>query len=61
MLLDLFLLKILKRTKLESMRLEGLDDFVKAYDEVKESLLAFVAFYKSIRPRGLTLDEVYEL
>jgi uncharacterized protein YeeX (DUF496 family) len=60
MLLDLSAEDI-ETYQLESMRLEGLDDFVKAYDEVKESLLAFVAFYKSIRPRGLTLDEVYEL
>ena len=32
--------------QLDLMRLEGLDDFVKAYTDVKESLLAFVAFYK---------------
>jgi DNA repair exonuclease SbcCD ATPase subunit len=60
MLLDLTSEQV-ETYQLELMRLEGLDDFVKAYDEVKESLLAFVAFYKSIRPRGLTLDEVYEL
>jgi hypothetical protein len=60
MLLDLSS-KEVETYQLDLMRLEGLDDFVKAYADVKESLLAFVAFYKSIRPRGLTLDRVYEL